>query len=130
MVIALMLVALVGIILCVYGMYVERQIMHTDSYKPLCDLSDTVSCSKAFLGPWGKTFGISNIYLGLMFYICMLICAWLQWIDLAFYGASIALLATVYFAYVLYAKVRAYCLICIGTYIINIVLWVITYYAR
>lgn len=116
------LLSALGLLVSAYGYFVEKKMEHDVTYKPFCDISDAISCSKPFKSMYGKTFGISNTILGLMFYSFMLVLSALDARMALFYGALGAAVATVYFAYILYVKVRSFCLVCTTMYVINIAL--------
>lgn len=46
--IARVLVCLLGILLSLYAFHVEREHARDPSYKALCDVSSSISCSKVF----------------------------------------------------------------------------------
>lgn len=46
--IARVLVCLLGILLSLYAFHVERENARDPSYKALCDVSSSISCSKVF----------------------------------------------------------------------------------
>ncbi len=128
MLLSVAFVSVIGFLICLYGFFVERKVRADKSYKAVCDLSDHVSCTKTFLSPWGSMFGISNIQLGLVAYVSMFLVALIGKVCLAFLLATSFMIATVFFAYILFTKVKTFCLICISTYIINLILFILTYY--
>lgn len=128
MLLSVALVSAIGFLICLYGLFVELKVKSDQSYKAICDISNHVSCTKTFLSPWGKLFGISNIQLGLVAYVVMFIVALIGKTCLAFLLATGFMIATIFFAYVLFAKVKTFCLICVSTYIVNAILFVLTYY--
>ena len=118
------LLALVGMGLSVYSWYVDRKVEKNQNYKAGCDINDRMSCTKASKSPYGKTFGISNSLLGMGYYLAVVL--------LALFGNSVYLLAATsagvimsfYFAYLLYFKVKSFCIICNGIYLVNILLFI------
>lgn len=125
---SVLIVSFVGLCICLYGLYIERKLVHDQNYKALCDLSDRASCTKTFLSPWGKMLGISNILLGAFFYTGMIALAWLDQGALLFAGAVSACLVSLFLAYILYTKVKTFCLLCVSLYVTNIILLVLTYH--
>jgi vitamin-K-epoxide reductase (warfarin-sensitive) len=121
------IIAGIGLIICLYGLYIERKAQANHAYKAACDISDQVSCTKTFLSPWGKMLGISNLYVGIAFYVGMIVVGFLDLHYLAFFGAAAACAASVFLAYILYAKVKTFCLLCSSIYVVNIILLVIAY---
>ena len=63
------LIALVGLMICLYGLWVEKQLERDAGYKPACDISDRASCTKVMQSPYASLLGFSNIYAGIIFYL-------------------------------------------------------------
>ncbi len=122
------LVSGIGFLVCVYGFFIERNLKRDHDYKAACDLSDKVSCTKTFLSPWSKLFGISNIYIGMLFYASMMLLGWQSQAHLVFLGAVGACIASLFFAYILYTKIKTFCLVCTSIYVINLILLILAYY--
>lgn len=130
MITSIFIIAAIGLCISVYGFFVEYKLNENPTYKPICDLSDRVSCSKTFLSPYGKLLKVSNTLLGVLFYSCMMLFAWLEYTTLIWYGALAAAVASVIFAYILFFKVRTVCLLCISIYLVNSVLVYVAYMIR
>ncbi|MCP5049955.1 MAG: hypothetical protein GY940_22500 [bacterium] len=64
MILYFQLLAVLGFLVSVYSLYVRHKVIHSDSYSPICDISDRVSCSKAFGSRYSKTMGIPNALAG------------------------------------------------------------------
>ncbi len=126
---SVVIISSVGFLLCIYGLYVERKLKLNQSYQAVCDLSDKVSCTKTFLSPWGKMLGVSNICVGLLFYAGMILLGLLNQGGLAFVGAISACVASIFLAYILYTKVKTFCLLCMSIYIVNILLLLVSYHS-
>ena len=122
MITAIMILCAIGFLLSVYTFFIEQQLTRSDNYVPLCDISDTVSCTKPLLSPYAKLLGISNAVLGMLFYAGMFVSAWHGYADLVRYGALLAALASVIFAYILYFRIYALCIICTLIYVLNVLL--------
>ena len=127
MLLGVIVTATAGLLVCLYGVYVEHKVQADHTYKAACDLSDRASCTKTILSPWGKLLGISNMYVGILFYLGMIALGFLNMQFVAYIGAVLACLASIYLAYILYTKVKTFCLLCSSVYLINIILLVITY---
>ena len=54
------ILAVLGFALSLYGFMIEEKIKRNSTYKPACDISENISCSKPILSPWGSMFGFSN----------------------------------------------------------------------
>jgi vitamin-K-epoxide reductase (warfarin-sensitive) len=123
------IICVVGLIISVYGIFVERKIQQDALYKPACDISDRISCSKAFLSPYGKMLGISNIWASALYYLLILAVAAMNYATIAMLISGAGILATCYFAYILYFKVQSLCPICTSLYATNIALAIACYYS-
>lgn len=123
------IIAVVGLCISVYGIMVERKVLQNEQYKAACDISDMVSCTKIFVSPYNKLLGISNIWASLIYYCAILCLAVIGFVDVLFILSCIGLVTSVVFAYILYFKIRTVCLICTSLYIINIALVFAAYYA-
>ena len=123
----LVLLAILGFILSVYGNYIEKKSSLSKKYKAFCDVNERVSCSKAFSSSFGKQFGISNTIWGMIFYALVVILAFLGAFNLVFYLSVVSLIGSAYLAYVLYFKLKNFCMICNIIYVVNILLFVLSY---
>jgi vitamin-K-epoxide reductase (warfarin-sensitive) len=129
MIITILIVAIIGLIISVYGIFVERQIQQDALYKPACDISDKISCSKPFLSPYSKMFGISNIWASALYYMLMIVLAQLNLATIAMIISSTGVIVSCIFAYILFFKIQSLCLICTSLYVVNIALAIASYYA-
>ena len=123
----IVVISSIGFLVCVYGFFIKRNLKLDQGYKAVCDLSDKVSCTKTFLSPWSKLFGISTIYIGMVFYAAMMLFGLSGQVQLVFLGAVSACIASLFLAYILYAKIKTFCLVCITTYVVNVILLVLAY---
>ncbi len=117
------LVSAVGFAVSVYAFYVRRKLLRDSSYKPSCDISDHISCSKAFGSRYSKTMGIPNALAGGLYYVAMFILFFFE--PLRKYLVYLTLPAvafSLYLAYISYFRQRNLCLVCTFTYLINIAL--------
>ncbi|MGE0206674.1 MAG: vitamin K epoxide reductase family protein [Candidatus Babeliales bacterium] len=127
MIISIFLVSLIGFALSYYAYNLEQKIEKNPFYKPVCDISDRFSCSKPILSQYGKLFGFSNALAGMVYYATTAILALMGQATILFYCALAALLASCVLAYILYARIKTVCLICTAIYMVNIILFLLTY---
>lgn len=119
-----MIIACIGLMLCLYSYTVEQKIKQDQSYKPFCNLSDRISCSKPIQSSYGALFGVSNSLVGIFFYLAILILAALNMKTTIVAAAFAACCASIVFAFILAFKVKAFCLICVSIYLVNaLLLW-------
>ncbi|XP_061667160.1 vitamin K epoxide reductase complex subunit 1 [Syngnathoides biaculeatus] len=124
-----------GLILSVYALHVELSREHDPDYRAMCDLAESVSCSKVFTSRWGRGFGLvqffvaqdsplnqPNSVLGIVFYTLQfglglslsknaarfLVAA--SWVSMA---------GSVYLASILAFVLGDFCMVCVSTYVVN-----------
>ncbi|MBI2577028.1 vitamin K epoxide reductase family protein [Candidatus Woesearchaeota archaeon] len=119
--------ALLGFVISYYSLYVEKRFAQEKNYKPICDINDRISCSKAFTSKYGKFAGIPNPYLGFVFYLAVFLLAANGFAMAVFWLSAISLAGSLYLAYLQYFKVKTFCLVCTSLYVINILLAVYSY---
>ena len=121
---ALFLIAALGLVLSVYTLYVEHQLKNNSSFKAVCDIGENMSCTKAFTSPYGRIAGISNAFLGLLFYVLVAVLAWLGQKNFILLLALFSVLGSAYLAYLQYGKLKNFCLVCTLIYVVNVALLV------
>lgn len=125
-----------GFALSYYGYVVEMAKEENDSYEAMCDISEHVSCTKAFMSEYGKGFGIipetspfymPNSVYGLIFYALVAI---LGMFNKYFTSALVVTLGvcsnlgSIYLAYILYI-LNNLCLVCVSTYVTNAIILIL-----
>lgn len=123
------ILAIIGLVISLYGIIVERKLQQDTHYKAACDISDAISCTRPFLSPYGKILGISNIWASALYYCVILVLTLLNFSTITFIIACAGVAISVVFAYILYFKIRSLCLICTSLYLINIALVVASYFS-
>ena len=127
MALAIMILAIIGFLLSLYAFSIEKKSEKEKKYKPICDISDKISCTKAFSSKFGKTFGLSNSIYGIIFCIVIFLLALFGLINYIFYLSIPSVIYSIYLAYILYFKVKSFCLVCNGIYLVNILLLIFSY---
>ncbi|MCA9485358.1 MAG: vitamin K epoxide reductase family protein [Nanoarchaeota archaeon] len=120
---ALIILSLVGICLSFYAFLVERLFHTKKDYHALCDISENISCTKAFSSPTGKLLKFSNSLGGLIYYTLIIILVYLNQFQIILYFSVLALAGSIYLAYISYIKMKNFCLVCTAVYIINILIF-------
>ena len=121
---AVQLLAFLGFLLSFYALNVKWRHLRSKTYKPLCDFRENISCTKAFASKYGKIGGLPNPVYGIVFYALVF---WLASRGLnvyVLYLAILAVLGSIFLAYISYIKQRNFCLVCTGIYLINVLLLV------
>jgi len=121
------LLAVAGLILSIYSLYVEKKLETQKSYSPVCDISKNISCSVAFESKYSKTFGVKNSILGSGFYALVLLLSVTSFAPLILYLAAFGMLTTIYLAYISYFKLKNFCLVCTSIYIISLLLLILSW---
>ncbi|XP_029382879.1 vitamin K epoxide reductase complex subunit 1 [Echeneis naucrates] len=127
-----------GLMLSVYALHVELSRESDPDYRAMCDLGESVSCSKVFTSRWGRGFGLvqffvaqdsplnqPNSLLGIIFYTLQmalglslskkaaLFLVFSSWVSVA---------GSLYLASILAFVLGDFCMVCVSTYIINFAL--------
>ncbi|XP_017876460.1 vitamin K epoxide reductase complex subunit 1 [Ceratina calcarata] len=125
---------IVGFTLSCYAYWVELAKEEDYSYEPMCDISEHISCTKAFQSEYGKGFGLipetsvfymPNPIYGLLFYALVAILSVSnKWSALVVALATISNIGTIYLARILYLE-RNICIVCVSLYVVNVVLLIL-----
>lgn len=107
-----------GLVTCVYASWVVFNLPKRE-YRPLCDISHNVSCSKAFASPQGTFAIFHNAYWGILYYSLWIVCFYHK-PEFMLYFAVPAAGASLYLAHVAYVRQRNFCLVCSLIYLINL----------
>jgi len=108
-----------GFFLSLYAYLLERKVKINPNYKPLCDISDRISCTKPILSKYAHLFYFSNAAIGMFYYALVLMLAFLHAYKLLFVATLGACAASLFLGYLLYFKIKSLCIVCTVLYIIN-----------
>ncbi|XP_008201671.1 vitamin K epoxide reductase complex subunit 1-like protein 1 [Tribolium castaneum] len=129
---------ILGLGLSIYAYIVELQVENDSKYVAMCDISEHMSCSKAFKSEYGKGLGLvskdsifykPNSLLGILFYSLTATLAQSNSpiiTRLSYWSIFLANLTSLYFAYILYFKLYDFCIVCVSTYVVNILCLILT----
>lgn len=140
---SLILLAIIGIFLSAYALYVEVLKEIDKDYQAMCDISASISCSKVFTSKYGRGFGIlgellgedhllnqPNSIFGMIFYCLVIIMGEIKSLKVAKFQRvfiSLSNLMSIYLAYLLYFVLKDFCIVCVSTYIVNILLTILAF---
>ena len=124
---AIQITAFIGLLLSAYALYVEKKTERSTSYKAACDISDKISCTKAFKSKYAKMMGLSNSLFGLFVYIFILALTLYGDERIIFFLSAFAVLGSIYLAYISYFKLKNLCVVCTSIYLVNFLLLVFSY---
>ncbi|CAH1403445.1 unnamed protein product [Nezara viridula] len=136
----------IGFALSLYSLLVEINIERNPTYTPMCDISPSMSCTKAFGSQYGKGFGIigkllgekhglnqPNSLYGMAFYT---LCFFITMVDMRtavniMIGLAIlSNLASLYLASLLIFVLQDFCIVCVSTYFVNATLLFLSMYKK
>jgi vitamin-K-epoxide reductase (warfarin-sensitive) len=131
MVVGLILVlSIIGFGLSLYMFVVEQKLKKNPHYKPVCNLSDRISCTKPLQSKFAQPFGISNALLGLWFYPLLPILIEFGYSFLVYYLSLAACCVSFFLALILYFRIKAFCIVCSSLYVVNALLLIVSYWIR
>ncbi|KAI4455896.1 vitamin k epoxide reductase complex subunit 1 [Holotrichia oblita] len=134
----------IGLALSIYAFIVEQAAAKDANYKAMCDINEFISCSTVFKSEYATGFGLASKFLGkdsffnkpnslfgIAFYSLIIVLAQFNSksfavLNLLFSTFSVWL--SVYLAYLLVFVIRSLCIICAGTYVVNIINFASSYY--
>lgn len=130
--------SVLGLCLSVYALHVELSRESDPDYRAMCDLGESVSCSKVFTSRWGRGFGLvqyfvaqdspinqPNSVLGIIFYsLQMGLGLTLSKKAAAFlvFSSWVSVAGSIYLASILAFVLGDFCMVCVSTYIVNFAL--------
>jgi vitamin-K-epoxide reductase (warfarin-sensitive) len=131
----LVFLGILGLIVTTYAIYIEKQEKKMKS--SMCDINDKMSCTSVLSSPYAKMMGkifklkyshplnLPNTYYGMIFYLAITLYSYFPFILIPYREkillivSILSIISSCVLAYILYAKLRTVCIICISTYIIN-----------
>ena len=112
------ILAILGLLVSAYSFIVFK----SKNKKRFCDINKNISCSKALRSVDGKIFGFHNSILGVFYYVSIFLLSLLNFKGLLIAVSFLAVCFSVFLAYKLIKK-RNFCLVCILSYIVNILIF-------
>ncbi|XP_035520987.1 vitamin K epoxide reductase complex subunit 1 [Morone saxatilis] len=127
-----------GLFLSVYALHVELSRESNPDYRAMCDLGESVSCSKVFTSRWGRGFGLvqffvpkdsplnqPNSVLGIIFYTLQMglgLSLSKKAAMFLVFSSWVSVAGSLYLAFILAFVLGDFCMVCVSTYIVNFVL--------
>ena len=128
--------AAVGLAAASASSVVHYRLLTDPGYTSFCDVNATVSCTQAYLSPYGSFFGVPVAITGLFFFLLILLLV-------AFGGgekspvresvpayvfalSTIGLAFALYLAWASYVQLKTFCMLCAATYVAVIALFIIS----
>lgn len=119
------IVALIGFCISLYTYLLEKKVKENPDFKPACDLSDRVSCTKPMFSPYANLFYFSNAFVGMLYYIVIIVLAMLDAPKFLVIATVGGIIVSGVLAYLLYFKIQSLCILCTSLYIVNIILLIL-----
>ena len=115
--------------------YIHYKLLTDSSYTSLCDVNPALSCSEAYLSPYGSLWGVPVALAGVIFFMVVLLVAGVgarptsaareSAAAYIFALSSIGLAVVVYLAWASF-QLRTLCMFCATTYVAVIAIFVIS----
>jgi len=115
--------------------WVHYQILNSPTYESFCDVSATLNCTEAYTSRFGAVGGVPVALLGLLFFAAVLVlialCAQSRQAagnlpGYIFAASTIGLAVVLYLGYASYFILHVVCLLCAGTYVAVIGLFLLS----
>lgn len=126
---------LIGLAFASASTWVHYKILNDPTYASFCDVSSTLNCTEAYTSRFGAFGGVPVALFGLLFFAGMLaliaLCspsptASRNLPGYVFLASTIGLAAVLYLAYASYFILHVVCLLCAGTYLAVIGLFLLS----
>lgn len=127
--------ALLGLGFAAAATWVHYEIINDPTYASFCDVNATFNCTEAYTSRFGAVGGVSVALFGMLFFAGVLVlialCAQSRTAlenlpGYVFAASTIGLAVVLYLAYASYVILHVVCLLCAGTYIAVIGLFLIS----
>src|SRR5262245_53526891 len=128
--------ALVGLAASVYAAYVHYHLLNDPTYRSLCDVSSTVSCTTVYQSRFSTFRGVPVAILGGFWFAVATLLAWAGLSaregvresvpGYLFVRSTLALAVILYLDYASFFLINAVCLVCLTTYAAVIGLFVVS----
>jgi vitamin-K-epoxide reductase (warfarin-sensitive) len=123
---AVVFCASLGLLISLYAYFIKRKRARNKDYRPVCDINERISCTKALESEYGNFFVVSNALVGIFFYGLLLILAWAGSVESIFVLSCLSVLGSVYLAYLSFVKLKVVCPLCVLIYAINVALLIVS----
>jgi uncharacterized membrane protein/protein-disulfide isomerase len=106
--------------------WVHYRLLSDPTYVSVCDVSSALSCSQAYSSPYGAFGGVPVALLGVLFFAAIVVLVGLcsrsasaagSLPGYVFVASTIGLAVVLYLAYASYFILATVCLLCVGTYV-------------
>jgi uncharacterized membrane protein/protein-disulfide isomerase len=115
---------------------VHYKLLTTPGYTSFCDVNATVSCTQAYLSPYGSFAGIPVAVAGVFFFLLIFLLVAIGGSEKSrvresvpgyvFALSTIGLAFALYLAWASYVQLKTFCMLCAATYVAVIALFIIS----
>ncbi|SRR6266542_2827986 len=116
--------------------YVHYKLLTEQNYSSFCDVNATVSCTQAYLSPYGSFWGVPVALFGVLFFAFVLLLVAIGGRDKApareaipayvFAASTVGLAFVLYLAWASYTQLHTFCVLCAITYVSVIAIFIIS----
>jgi vitamin-K-epoxide reductase (warfarin-sensitive) len=106
--------AIIGLICSMYALYIKYK-MHGRIYKPMCDINEHISCTKALKSKESQIFTVPNAFLGLFLFAITIVLDFFRLYAVISLLYLLPLVICIFLLYTLY-KQRNWCIVCLITH--------------
>lgn len=117
-----LLLSFIGLVVALYGYALHMKVKQNPFYKPFCDISNLVSCTRTIKSPYSTFLGFPFAMYAALFYAVIFILSLFNAVSLIFLLSLAASILSVVLAVFCYMKLNAVCPLCVVLYIINFLL--------
>lgn len=128
--------SLLGLAASTASSVVHYRLLTQPGYASFCDVSATVSCTEAYLSRYGSFAGVPIAIGGMIFFALVFVMAWVGGRAMApvsenvtayvFALSTIGLAFVLYLAWASFFELKAFCVLCVITYVAVIALFIIS----
>lgn len=127
--------ATLGLVFASTSAFVHYRILNDPTYASFCDVNATLNCTEAYTSRFGAVAGVPVAILGAVFFLGVLVLIGLcsasksateNLPGYVFAASTIGLAAILYLAYASYVILHVVCLLCAGTYVAVIGLFLVS----
>jgi uncharacterized membrane protein/protein-disulfide isomerase len=128
--------ALAGLAFATASAYVHYRLLTDPTFTSPCDVNSTFNCTQAYLSQYGSVGGVPVALFGVSWFALVALIALMSApsqaggpnpaVGYVFALATVGLAAVLYLGYVSYALLKTVCLLCTGTYISVIGIFIVS----
>jgi uncharacterized membrane protein/protein-disulfide isomerase len=115
---------------------VHYRLLTTPGYTSFCDVNATVSCTQAYLSPYGSFLGVPVAVAGVFFFLLIFLLVAIGGAEKSrvresvpayvFALSTVGLAFALYLAWASYFQLKTFCMLCAATYVAVIALFIIS----